>query len=140
MIDLSPVPNSVTRPTTFNADSDTFLGKLPALQAEMASLSGGSGNDAIATAADRVQTGIDALAASGSAASAAAAANVTKWISGTNYAEGSNVWSPIDFLTYRRKTNGAGTTDPSADTANWELLLWPLGAADSALIFSLLMS
>lgn len=53
-------------------------------------------------------------------AGAAAVAGSTKWISGTTYAEGAAVWSPITLLTYRRKTAGAGTTDPSIDTANWQ--------------------
>lgn len=61
--------------------------------------------------------------AANSAASAAATAGVTKWISGTNYTEGVNVWSPIDFKTYRRKITGAGTTDPSLDSTNWLSLI-----------------
>lgn len=43
----------------------------------------------------------------------------TKWISGTTYALGDVVWSPIDYQTYRRIVAGAGTTDPSADGTNW---------------------
>ena len=46
--------------------------------------------------------------------------NLTKWISGTTYAIGDVTWSPTDFQAYRRKTAGAGTTDPSADPANWQ--------------------
>lgn len=50
----------------------------------------------------------------------ASAVNITKWISGTTYALGDVAWSPIDFQAYRRKIAGAGTTDPSADTTNWQ--------------------
>lgn len=50
------------------------------------------------------------------------AAGATKWISGTTYAQGDVTWSPIDYQSYRRKTAGAGTTDPSADSTNWERL------------------
>lgn len=46
--------------------------------------------------------------------------NLTKWISGTTYAIGDVTWSPADFQAYRRKTAGAGTTDPSADSTNWQ--------------------
>ena len=46
--------------------------------------------------------------------------NMTKWISGTTYAIGDVTWSPADFQAYRRKTAGAGTTDPSADATNWQ--------------------
>lgn len=60
-----------------------------------------------------------AAEASASAANAAGASGVTQWVSGTSYTAGTCVWSPATFQTFRRKTNGAGTTDPSADSANW---------------------
>lgn len=50
---------------------------------------------------------------------AISAVNMTKWISGTTYAIGDVTWSPATFYAYRRKTAGAGTTDPSADATNW---------------------
>jgi len=50
---------------------------------------------------------------------AIASVNMTKWISGTTYAIGDVTWSPVTFYAYRRKTAGAGTTDPSADATNW---------------------
>lgn len=43
------------------------------------------------------------------------------WVSGQNYTKGQVRWSPIDFMDYRRKTDGGGTTDPSIDTTNWVL-------------------
>lgn len=42
-----------------------------------------------------------------------------EWVSGTTYTAGQAVWSPISFRTYRRKTAGAGTTDPSIDNSKW---------------------
>lgn len=57
------------------------------------------------------------------AESAAGAIANSVWVSGTTYAVGDVRYSPIDFLNYRRKTAGAGTTDPSADTTNWVLLI-----------------
>ena len=53
-----------------------------------------------------------------------------EWVSGTTYEKGDTVWSPVNFQTYRRKTNGAGTTDPSSDAANWERLPQMTGYAD----------
>ena len=50
---------------------------------------------------------------------AAAAFAVTQWNAATAYVVGDRVWSPIDYQTYRRKTNGTTATDPSADTTNW---------------------
>lgn len=41
------------------------------------------------------------------------------WVSGTNYTTGQVRWSPADFGSYRRKTNGGGTIDPSNDPTNW---------------------
>jgi len=41
------------------------------------------------------------------------------WVSGTTYSVGDLRYSPTDFQTYRRKTTGAGTTDPSLDLTNW---------------------
>jgi hypothetical protein len=54
--------------------------------------------------------------------SAAQAVNVSEWISGTTYAVGENRFDPVTFLTYRRKTAGAGTTRPGLDGTNWQLL------------------
>lgn len=56
------------------------------------------------------------------AAALAETRGAIKWISGTSYADGFTVWSPINFMTYRRKGAGAGTTDPSADSTNWQEL------------------
>lgn len=59
-------------------------------------------------------------AANSAAAAAVSVATVaTVWVSGTTYAIGDLCYSPITFITYRRKTAGAGTTDPSLDTTNW---------------------
>lgn len=54
-------------------------------------------------------------------ANSSAMANL-KWVSGATYAIGDVRYSSIDFLNYRRKTAGAGTTDPSSDATNWELI------------------
>jgi hypothetical protein len=62
----------------------------------------------------------DSIAAGFDAVSLAIGANAAAWVSGTTYAIGDVVYSPIDYQDYRRKTDGAGTTDPSADTTNWE--------------------
>lgn len=54
-------------------------------------------------------------------ANASAMTNLA-WVSGVNYTIGMVRYSPIDFLNYRRKTNGAGTTDPKNDITNWALI------------------
>ncbi len=107
-----PTPPSRDDPTNFAARGDAFLAALPDFATEANSLASDVNADAVAAAADAA----DAAAA---AAAATAAANATKWISGTTYDEGYVVWSPITYLTYRRKSTGGGTTDPSADSTNW---------------------
>lgn len=62
-----------------------------------------------------------ASAAASSAAAAQASANVTEWSGAASYSAGDNVYSPIDFFTYRNKT-GSNATDPSGDSTNWELI------------------
>lgn len=71
-------------------------------------------SDAAATATTK------AAEAAASAANAAGVAGVTQWVSGTTYTAGNCVWSPSNFQTYRRKTTGAGTTDPASDSTNWQ--------------------
>jgi hypothetical protein len=107
-----PTPPSRNDPTNFAARGDAFLGALPDFATEANALAVDVNADAVAAAAD-------ATAATAAAAAATAAANVTKWVSGTTYTEGVVVWSPITYLSYRRKSTGAGTTDPSADSTNW---------------------
>jgi hypothetical protein len=64
--------------------------------------------------------------ASASATASASSANVTGWVSVNTYTLGQNVFSQINYQTYRRKTVGAGTTDPANDSTNWEALKSPL--------------
>lgn len=62
---------------------------------------------------------VDAYISAAAAAGSAAAAGAAIWVSGTTYAIGDARYSPADLQTYRRKTAGAGTTDPSLDGTNW---------------------
>jgi len=107
-----PTPPSRDDPTNFAARGDAFLGALPDFATEANALAVDVNADAVAAAAAET-------AATAAAAAATAAANVTKWVSGTTYTEGAVVWSPITYLSYRRKSTGGGTTDPSADSTNW---------------------
>jgi len=114
-ISALPTPPSRQDPTNFNDRADAFLGALPQFQSEA---------NALQTDVNSKQL-LAATSATNAAASELAAANTsgaTIWISGTTYAIGANRFSPINFRTYRRKTAGAGTTDPSADATNWQLL------------------
>jgi len=140
-----PTPPSRSDPANFSARGDAFLGALPAFQSEANALAVEVDNDRIAAAnsvtaaanqvtlatnqvtlatAQKTLAQTAATSAAVSEAGAASAANVTKWVSGTTYAEGAVVWSPINYLTYRRKTAGGGTTDPSLDAANYAFSLF----------------
>ena len=105
-----PTPPSSSRPTTFNAESDAFLGALPNFETDM--------NADRATAV--------AKASEAAASAVAAAANVTKWVGATSYTEGAGVWSPLQpGQSYRRLaagSPGAFGTDPSLDVTHWTLI------------------
>lgn len=106
---ITPLPSVPSRqdPTNFNDRADAFLGALPAFQSEANALS-----TEVNTRADNVEA---------SHAAVMAATNIVKWVSGTTYANGAVVWSPINGLGYRRITaSGSGTTDPSLDTTNYK--------------------
>lgn len=124
-----PTPPSRNDPTNFAARGDAFLGALPDFATEANALAVDVNADAVAAAAAEV-------AATAAASAATAAANVTKWVSGTTYAEGVVVWSPITYLSYRRKTAGAGTTDPSADSTNWAQAAGTGDVLSSAAVFT----
>lgn len=98
--DLTPVP-SRQAPSTFSSRMDTYLGKIADWTDE----------------ANAVAVEINDNATT--AAAGAAAVDAEKWVSGTTYDEGDVVWSPINYKVYRRKSAGAGATDPSADSTNW---------------------
>lgn len=105
---LPTVPQRSDGPTVFADRADTFLAALPVFATEATAL------EANVNAKEA-----SAVIAASTASGAAAANGATAWVSGTTYAIGNARYSPIDFQTYRRKTAGAGTTDPSLDTTNW---------------------
>ena len=141
-----PTPPSRNDPANFATRADAFMAALPAFATETNATAVEVDNDRIASAASAstatTQVGLAtaqvALAsaqrvlAETAANAASATANVTQWISGTTYALGANVWSPINAQTYRRIIAGAGTTDPSADATNWTKISENLTVATQA--------
>jgi hypothetical protein len=114
-ISALPTPPSRQDPTNFNDRADAFLGALPLFQSEANTLQ-------TEVNAKEVAANTSAVNAAASELAAANTSSATIWVSGTTYTTGQNRFSPINFLTYRRRTNGAGTTDPSLDATNWQLL------------------
>ena len=105
---LPPYPSRGSAPDTFSLQADAFVAAMPNWGVQVQAVGDQAATDA-ATASNQ------AIAA----AAAAQAAGATVWVSGTTYAVGDARYSPADFQTYRRKTAGAGTTDPSVDAINW---------------------
>jgi microcystin-dependent protein len=120
-------PPSRLDPSGFASKANALLGDLPTFVSEANALEvnvNAKEASAVASAASALES---ANSASVSASTAVAATNAAKWVSGTTYGIGDCRWSPITYYVYRRKTVGAGTTDPSADTTNWILLLPGVG-------------
>ena len=117
----TPVPTRAD-PANFAERADAYHTALPGVvdamnqqNAENNSLNSLTNASATAAAAAKV-------AAETAAANAAAANGGQLWVSGTTYAQGYLVYSPLNKRSYRRLIAGAGTTDPSLDPTNWGLL------------------
>lgn len=104
-ISALPTVPSTSRPASFASEMDTFLAAMPTFGTEANALAESVSDDKDLTLA--------------AANTAVASASITAWVSGTTYAAGVVVYGTDDYKTYRRKTAGAGTTNPSADTTNW---------------------
>lgn len=117
-IDELPIPPSTLRPTTFAPEMDAFLGAWPTLRTQANTLLA----DAQTAAGTSTTNAGNAAISAAAAAASAITAGAVLWVSGTSYALGASVISPIDVMAYRRKIAGAGTTDPSADATNWACL------------------
>ena len=132
-----PTPPSRDDPTNFRTRADAFLSALPtfgtqanALAADVnAAASSASGSASSASASASSASG-SASAALASAINAASSVGGQLWVSGTTYTVGFLAYSPANGRTYRRITNGAGTTDPSNDATNWVLLSFAVLQSD----------
>jgi len=119
-------PPSTLDPANFDARADAKVADDAAKVTEYNALASNVYDNAVEAAASattalgyRDTALIYRDAAVASATSAAASAGASIWVSGTTYAIGDARWSPADGRVYRRKTAGAGTTDPTADPTNW---------------------
>jgi hypothetical protein len=128
-----PTPPQSTDPLNFDARADAFVAWFPTAWQYLTSLVSW-----ITARANDISGWADT--ASAAAAAAFATANASMWASGATYAVGVNVIDPVDMLTYRRKTAGAGTTRPGEDATNWALLarqgdvVGPASSTDNALV------
>jgi len=124
-----PSPPSRQDPANFADEADAFLGALPdfgdeanALASYVDGVAATVDTDATAAAASASAASTSATNAANSAtaaANSAASAGAVLWVSGTSYAVGFVVYSPINFQNYRCIQATSGTTDPSLDETNW---------------------
>ncbi len=128
-----PTPPQPNDPVdVFNTRAFAFWGAMPQFRGEVndvaieieAWASAAANSEAAAELAETgAETARDVAIANANAAAASAGASA--WVSGTTYALGDRVWSPLNQRLYSRSVAGGGTTDPSADAANWTPI-WPL--------------
>jgi hypothetical protein len=127
---ITPLPPAPSRDDSVNfaVRADTFVAALPGFGTQSNTLAANvytnaleSAQTATASAASATAAAASQLAAETSATASAASANTAAWVSGATYAAGATVYSPINFLTYRRTSSspGSSTTDPSADIVRW---------------------
>lgn len=125
----TPYPQRNDR-TTFSTRVDAFVTWFIASIAQLVALVTNCYNNA-------VDAYNNANIASAAAADAIAATGAIAWVSGTNYVIGDGRYSPIDFQSYRRTTNGAGAIDPSLDVTNWALVGASISAAETTMTYNL---
>lgn len=127
---LTNNPPSRANPSAFPTDGDSFLNDLPDVVSGVntAATELNTWNAEVETFKNQASSSQTNAANSSTTsltqARNAAASMVSLWVSGTTYPAGQIVYSNVDGREYKRITAGAGTTDPSSDTANWEPLGW----------------
>jgi len=128
-ISALPSPPSRQDPANFADEADAFLGALPTFQSETntagtyiegkASEAETSATNAATSATGAATSATNSANSATAAANSAASAGGVLWVSGTSYAVGYVVYSPITFTNYRCIQATSGTTDPSLDETNW---------------------
>jgi len=118
---------------TFSTRASTWAAGLATVISDMYGLAINAYNNAVDCFNNAVAAAASAVQAAASASAAAASAACSIWISGTTYAIGDVRFSPSNYQSYRRKTAGAGTTDPALDTTNWQRLQTGLGLGGSVI-------
>lgn len=117
-----PLPDPADR-ATFTARKLEYLRwEKEDLAPDALALANASYDNALDAQGSATAAAADAVAVAANTALAAGYAGATVWVSGTSYALHDVRFSPINQRSYRRIIAGGGTTDPSADATNWQLV------------------
>ena len=129
-IDTLPTPPTTADPTNFDARQDATLlaqqAMVPQINVQNLLVYANAVEAAASATTAATQVALataQAVAAATAASSASSTANITAWSAATAYTAGQSVYSPVNFLSYRRRVAGTTSTDPSLDPTNWALLL-----------------
>ena len=114
-ISALPTPPDPNDRSTFNTRAYPWSAALPTFGTEVSAVAANVKANADEAAVSAVTATEGAVIAAGAVATSGA----VRWVSGSTYAIGNLVYSPLDLANYRRKTAGAGTVDPSLDQTNW---------------------
>lgn len=118
-----PTPNPSAPPAPLRSEgAPTFSSKMEAFLLWLSGFHTYLTNLApwVKSTADEVNT--SATAATAAANSAYQTAGAAPWVSGATYQAGVCAIDTTDWMTYRRKVTGAGTTRPGLDSTNWIVL------------------
>lgn len=115
----SAIASAASAVTSQNAAVTAAADATNAAQATVDAAVSSAQSSAAASAFSASASADSADAAATSAETAAAATNAVLWVSGTTYAIGFLVYSPLDNRVYRSLSAFTSTTDPSADATNW---------------------
>lgn len=115
-------PPTSTDSATFDARADAKMAQDVIFVGEANALGANVFANAVEAVAAAVSAAADAVSANASTIAAATSAGASIWVTGTTYAIGDVRWSPANGRIYRRRTAGAGATDPSLDPTNWMLV------------------
>lgn len=119
---MPPVPSDRSSSSAYNTAANLWAETLPGFGEDVQTVGEEVEANALLAATQVVLATNQALVSSNaaiSASSAALSAGAVVWVTDLIYAEGDTRYSPIDYMVYRRKTTGGGSTDPSLDPANW---------------------
>jgi hypothetical protein len=122
---ITPLPQmpSTDDPDNFDPEADAALAALQPFADQVSAVGLNTYNNAVDAASNAIVAQQAAATAQAGADAVAVATGAVQFVAATAYAQYALVFSLIDGASYRRRTAGTSTLDPSKDyrgaTANW---------------------